>query len=448
MGSYLATGGYNPTTNSSIVTNRNIVVLTNTSAVIVTNTTTTFTTNLVASTFGTIDPVSGILTDRFTVPDDLHGLMYADQDENWGPMLFYVIAEPATGPATFDTLSTIPPSAGAVSNRFNLVSTNIDALTLAAPDIGYGAVNFYYLRHDSGGDSTFGEIIAQSVSASADLWPVPNSGYTGLAFAATDVGYGANLFYYVHNDATGLATFGTINPTLGGVATDRYAVGTNFDSLVIIPTAVSTWGTGLFAYLRHDSTGSIIGTIDPVTEIVTDRVNLGTNLLSDLTFAATDVGYGPDLFYYIREGGATMTSNLVTVFTTNTVITLTTNTVNTYVTNSLVTFTPTNAVTTIGMDICVGRTVVAAATCLGPIALVVKEPQAPLISAPIMAPGSFNLSILTQSGKLYTVQYKIKLTDLTWTNLQTVVGTGGLLIITNPASLQQPSRFYRIMTAP
>ena len=80
---------------------------------------------------------------------------------------------------------------------------------------------------------------------------------------------------------------------------------------------------------------------------------------------------GPDLFYYIREGGATLTSNLVTVFTTNTVITLTTNTVNTYVTNSLVTFTPTNTVTAIGMDICVGRTVVAAANCLGPIALVV-----------------------------------------------------------------------------
>jgi hypothetical protein len=185
-----------------------------------------------------------------------------------------------------------------------------------------------------------------------------------------------------------------------------------------------------------------------VTRIATDRINLGTNLLSDLTFTATDVGYGPDLFYYIREGGATLTSNLVTVFTTNTVITLTTNTVNTYVTNSLVTFTPTNTVTAIGMDICVGRTVVAAANCLGPIALIVNKPVAPLISAPTMAPGSFNLSILTQSGKLYTVQYKSKLTDPTWTSLQTVVGTGGLLIITNPASSQQPSRFYRIMSAP
>jgi len=252
----------------------------------------------------------------------------------------------------------------------------------------------------------------------------------------------------VRNDVTGLATFGTINPTPGGVATDRYTVGTNFDSLVFISTAVSTWGTDLFGYLRHDSTGSIIGTIDPVTKIATDRINLGTNFLSALTFTATDVGYGPDLFYYLRPEGSILTSNLVTVFTTNTVITLTTNIVNTYLTNSLVTFTPTNTVTTIGMDICLGRTVAAAANCSGPVALVLIEPLAPFVIAPTMTHGSFNLSIPTQSGKSYTVQYKSKLTDQTWTNMQTVVGTGGLLIITNPTSPQQPTRFYRIMATP
>jgi hypothetical protein len=40
------------------------------------------------------------------------------------------------------------------------------------------------------------------------------------------------------------------------------------------------------------------------------------------------------------------------------------------------------------------------------------------------------------------------LTDPIWTNQQTVLGTGGLLIITNPASPRQPSRFYRIMATP
>ena len=207
---------------------------------------------------------------------------------------------------------------------------------------------------------------------SADLWPVPNSGYTGLAFAATDVGYGANLFYYVRNAASGLAMFGTLNPTPGGIATDRYTVGTNCDSLVYVPSAVSSWGTGIFAYLRHATiagiTGSVIGTIDPVTKVATDRLILGTNYLNALTFTATDVGYGPNLFYYLRPASALVATNLTTTFTTNLVTTLVTNTVTSYLTNSLVTFTPTNTVTAIGMDLCLDRTVVAAANCLGPIA--------------------------------------------------------------------------------
>jgi len=36
------------------------------------------------SWFGTIDPLTGILTDRFNVPSNLHGLMYADQNEKLG----------------------------------------------------------------------------------------------------------------------------------------------------------------------------------------------------------------------------------------------------------------------------------------------------------------------------------------------------------------------------
>jgi len=156
---------------------------------------------------------------------------------------------------------------------------------------------------------------------------------------------------------------------LGGVATDRYAVGTNFDALVFASGAVSSWGTGLFAYLRHDDTGSIIGTIDPVTHIVTDRVDLGTNFLSALTFTATSVGYGPNLFYYLRPEGSTLTTNIVTTFTTNTLTTFTTNTVTTYMTNSVVSFTPTNTVAATGMDTCQARVVTAAANCLGPVAL-------------------------------------------------------------------------------
>ena len=210
-----------------------------TRAAIVTNHSFTVTTNTVMPTFGTIDPVGAALTDRFSVADNLHGFMFADQEQNWGPTLFYSTRRPGSGADQFETISTIAPSAGAVTDRFGLSSTNYDALTLAAPDVGYGAVNFYYVRHDSSAVTTFGVIKPAGASSSADLWTIPGTGYNALAFAAADLGYGANLFYCLRQDTNGLATFGTIDPTPGGIATDRYAVGTNFDSLIFVPDAVS-----------------------------------------------------------------------------------------------------------------------------------------------------------------------------------------------------------------
>jgi hypothetical protein len=261
---------------------------------------TSVTTSIVLPSFGTIDPVGGTFTNRFNVVDGLHGLMFADQEQNWGPTLFYSTRWAESGLDPFETISTIAPSVGVVSDRFALSATNYDALTLAAPDVGYGAVNFYYVRHDNSGVSTFGVIKPAGASTSADLWVIPGTGYKALAFAAADLGYGANLFYFLRQDANGLSTFGTINPTPGGIVTDLYTVGTNFDSLVFVSGAVSSWGTGNFAFLRHDAIGSTIGTLNPVTHVVTDRISLGTNFLNALTFTAMDVGYGPNLFYYLR----------------------------------------------------------------------------------------------------------------------------------------------------
>jgi uncharacterized repeat protein (TIGR01451 family) len=444
-GSYFAVGGSNPTTKLTIVTNSSIVITTNLVPVITTNNTVTITTNTVTPTFGTIDPVSGILTDRFNVVTNLHGLMFADQDENWGSTLFYSTQHPASGADTFDTIS----AAGVITPRFDLPETNYDALTLAAPNVGYGEINFYYLRHGNSSTATFGEIIAQGASSSTDLWPVTGTGYTGLAFAGANVdNYGANLFYYVRTDNTGLSTFGTIDPTPGGVETDRYAVGTNFDALVYVDlTPITGWGTDCFAYLRHDNTGSIIGTIDPVTHVATDRWSLGTNFLTGLTFTTTDVGYGTDLFYYLRPARTTFATNTVTTYITNMVPAYTTNTVTTYMTNSVVSFTPTNTVTATGMDICQTRTVVAAANCLGPVV-----PTLLIIATPrVNSDGFFSLSIPTEIGKSYTVQYKNNLTDPTWTDLVppgSVSGTGGPLTITDPTPAGQPTRFYRIMVTP
>src|ERR1019366_10164097 len=166
----------------------------------------TITTNTVTPPFGTIDPLTGILTDRFNVPSNLHGFMYADQNENWGPTLFYSTRQPASGADTFDTISTVnaPAYAGSqyvgfVTNEYNLTLTGYDALTLAAPNVGYGEIKFYYVRHDNTGVAHFGVIKAAGATSDSDL---PNSiagtGYTGLAFAAANVNaYGANMFYYV-----------------------------------------------------------------------------------------------------------------------------------------------------------------------------------------------------------------------------------------------------------
>ena len=148
------------------------------------------------SWFGTIDPLTGILTDRFNVPSNLHGLMYADQNENWGPTLFYATHHPASGADNFDTISTISAPAyagsqyvGFVTNEYNLTLSGYDALTLAAPDVGYGAVNFYYLRHDNTGVAHFGVI--KGAPSDSDLYAhLPGTGYTGLAFAAANVGGG------------------------------------------------------------------------------------------------------------------------------------------------------------------------------------------------------------------------------------------------------------------
>jgi hypothetical protein len=208
---------------------------------------------------------------------------------------------------------------------------------------------------------------------------------------------------------------------------------------------VSTWGTGIFAYLRHDSTGSIIGTINPVTEVVTDRIDLGTNFITALTFTATDVGYGPNLFYYLRPAGSTSTTNSVITYTTNTVITLITNTTTTYMTNSVVSFTATNTVTANGTDICQARTVAAAANCLGPVALALAAPE---FRASAVANGFFSLSFPTQNGISYTVQYKDSLTDPAWTDLETVVGTGANLSIADPAAALRSARFYRVILTP
>jgi alpha-tubulin suppressor-like RCC1 family protein len=57
---------------------------------------------------------------------------------------------------------------------------------------------------------------------------------------------------------------------------------------------------------------------------------------------------------------------------------------------------------------------------------------------------SFSLSLLTQSGKVYALQYKNALSDSTWTSFPLVAGTGGLQALTDIAATAQ-QRFYRVV---
>src|SRR5690242_2546045 len=80
--------------------------------------------------------------------------------------------------------------------------------------------------HSAARFSTFGTI--STSGAVVDRFGV-GLDFDALVFVPQNVGYGANLFYYVRHDSTGFSTFGTISTS--GAVVDRFGVGTNVDAL-------------------------------------------------------------------------------------------------------------------------------------------------------------------------------------------------------------------------
>ena len=440
-----------------ITTNLVLVVTTNNTVTVTTNSTGTVPSNAVASTFGTISPAgsTGTVTDRFMVGTNFHGLTYSDSDHGYAATKFYSIRHDSAANASFFDTIALTGGTGTIADRFTLPQYDFDALAYAAPDVGYGPIIFYYLRHDAGGLSTFGTITPGGVVGVVADEKVVGTNFVALTFAATDVGYGANLFYYVRRDANCNSIFGTIDPAQGGPVTDRFIIGANVDALVFTATDVG-YGADDFYYLRHDNEGnSTFGTIfvtGLTTGNVTDRFLAGTNV-TELSFTPTDVLYGPNLFYYLRgmpKAGCpqiTFTTNTVTSFTTNTVTIFSTNNVTSYSTN-IVAAATTNTVTASGADICQGRTVTAIATCSGSGSPLVP----PVIGGagvppPSLSNGNFSWSFTTQNGLSYTVEYKTSLSDPSWTDLQTVPGSGGIVTVSN-AVAGRPAGFYRLKILP
>jgi hypothetical protein len=119
------------------------------------------------------------------------------------------------------------------------------ALTSADPDIGYGFFNLYFIHHKNSGDY-FATIVPGSSVSSAVTDPRPmsgpggpaklgDSGSFGLTFAAANIGYGLNQFYYLRTDpVTGYAIFGSMNSGLAGISPDQFSLGiARFNSLVL-----------------------------------------------------------------------------------------------------------------------------------------------------------------------------------------------------------------------
>ncbi len=265
-----------------------------------------------------IAPATGVVTlvPRWAIGGNLAGFHHMAQDLSLGGAAnnFYSIKGttiPAGGDISAFTLYTA--GSGAAANHADIGSKltpdSYSALTSADPDIGYGSVNFYFIHHKSTGDY-FTAIVPGSGTSSAvtDLKPMSGpggpatlgaSGYFGLTFAAANLGYGLNRFYYLRTDSvTGFTKFGTLDPPLLGTSADLFDLGIGgYQALAFTGTDVG-YGTDKMYYLRLDPiTGfSIFGTLHPLTGRAADIANLGS-VYSTLTFVPGNVGFGSTQFY-------------------------------------------------------------------------------------------------------------------------------------------------------
>ena len=95
-----------------------------------------------------------------------------------------------------------------------------------------------------------------------------------------------------------------------------------------------------------------------------------------------------------------------------------------------------------------GLTNVAAVSANGfqTLALVANGP--PPLQVPIsnlaLAPTGFSLSLPTQSGRVYRMEYKNSLSDSNWTASPLAAGNGGTLTFTDSGATNSSQRFYRV----
>ncbi|HTB79557.1 MAG TPA: chitobiase/beta-hexosaminidase C-terminal domain-containing protein [Opitutaceae bacterium] len=265
-----------------------------------------------------IAPTTGVVTlvPRWAIGGSLAGFHFMAQDLSLGggANQFYSIKSTAI-PAGGDiaAFTRYIAASGAATNHADIGSkltpNFYSALTSADPDVGYGPVNLYFIHHKSSGDY-FTVIVPSSGTASAvtDLKPMSGpggpatlgtGGYFGLTFAASNLGYGLDFFYYLRTDpATGFTNFGTLDPALLGTSADKFSLGTGGHNALEYTGSDVGFGVNKMYYLRLDPVTSftILGTLDPGTGQASDIANLGS-VYSTLTFVPGDVGFGTSQFY-------------------------------------------------------------------------------------------------------------------------------------------------------
>ncbi|HTJ79637.1 MAG TPA: putative Ig domain-containing protein [Rariglobus sp.] len=271
-----------------------------------------------------ITPATGAvaLTTHWGIGGNLAGFHLMSQDIGFsvGANNFYSIKD-TTIPAGGDiaAFTYYIAASGAATDLADvgskLTPDSYSALTSADPDVGYGAVNFYLIHH-KGTTDYFSAIIPGSGTSSAvtDEKPMSGpggpatvtgvSGYFGLTFAASNLGYGLNNFYYLRSDpTTGNTMFGTLAPALLASSADQFDIGAGgFKTLTFTGTDVG-YGTDKMYYLRLDPvTGfTILGMLNPALAPANGRhtadiANLGS-VYSTLDFVPGDVGFGSGQFY-------------------------------------------------------------------------------------------------------------------------------------------------------
>ncbi len=265
-----------------------------------------------------ITPATGVVTlsPQWAVGPGLSGFHHMAQDLSLGggANQFYSIkgsAIPAGGDIT--AFTRYIAASGAATNHNDIGSklrpNAYSALTSADPDLGFGSVQFYFIHHKNDGDY-LSHIVPSSGTASAvtDLKPMSQpggpatgglSGYFGLTFAASNLGYGLNMFYYLRTDpVTGFTRFGSIVPALAGASSDLFNLGVaGYKALAFTGSDVG-YGVDKMYYLRLDpvTNFTILGTLHPTTGKTSDIANLGS-VYSTLTYVPGDVGFGVGRFY-------------------------------------------------------------------------------------------------------------------------------------------------------